>query len=120
MATIDLTTRAARKEVEDGITIGEQPYGMYLKLNIRLSLFEIGYEWLVEDNSCGGLLQTINMKNPEFKEGDDEGTDTFKLIGFGYGSCTYRMVYAKKVIGKSFAEHKKKSYSFIEFPINFE
>ena len=52
----------------NGITISEQPYGMYLKLNIRLSLFEIGYEWGVDYSSCGAILQ-VNSLPRVFKEG---------------------------------------------------
>ena len=71
---LDLTTQREITDVEDsGITISERPYTFNFQVSIRKSLFEIGYEWLIEDYSCGGILQT-NVLGPVFTEDDDDGS----------------------------------------------
>ena len=114
---LDLTTQSRIDSAAvSGVTINEQPYRFNFIVKIRTSLWEIGYKWIAQDYSCGGILQT-NTMDPVFKA-DDNGTQTFKLIGRGYGSCTFRIAYVLEAKYNSWADTDD-AFLVIEFPINF-
>ena len=98
------------------IYLDRPPYEASFKVYNDEMLFQNGYEWIVDRSRCTGFLQTVPQEPNFFK--DQTGEQTFNLKGYGYGTCVYRMAYARSNSFTGFddtANVKK----VLQFPVAF-
>lgn len=79
-----------------------------------------GYEWIVEDESCGGKVNISQDYEPDDKSGTlmgGGGVATFKLSAVEEGKCTFRAAYDQYWEFDGFENDQNASYDFLEIPV---
>ena len=105
---------------ENGINMNKQNKKVYMKVTSNNG--STGYTWIIDHDECKDILDIESgyvYYEPESNDAFDigYGEEIFTLTAKKYGTCTFRIAYARAWEWSNFADHISSNGYIIEVPI---